>query len=206
MNQFALIGHLAPVVIPRQYQTMRASAELGVVIGKPAKNISSAQAMDCVFGYTIVNDMCSDSWKTIALDGKPESMMHEDITVFTARAATSYYSRSTDTFAAIGPWIVTKEEIRDPYNLLVYSRLSGVQRDRGYTQAMVNGIEQTLAFLSRMFTLQPGMIIHMGTMGIDGFTVESDMALSEDDYFEMEYEEIGALRNYVKDLRPINGR
>ena len=79
--------------------------------------------MDYVWGYTLVNDMCSDSWKTVALRGEDESRMHEDITIFTQRAATSYYSRSTDSFAAIGPWIVTKEDVPDPYNLMVWNRL-----------------------------------------------------------------------------------
>jgi 2-keto-4-pentenoate hydratase/2-oxohepta-3-ene-1,7-dioic acid hydratase in catechol pathway len=202
-NPHALIGHRARVTIPPQYSTMRASAEMGVVIGKPGRDVSPAQAMDHVYGYTMVNDMCSDSWKVVALGGKDESLMHEDITIFTQRASTSYYSRATDSFAAVGPYIVTKDEVPDPYNLMVWNRLSGVQRERGYTQAMVNSIERTVSFLSHIFTLQPGMIFHMGTMGIDGYTVEADMALGSDDYFEIEYEGIGALRNYVNDLRKV---
>lgn len=201
ITRYSLIGHMEEVIIPENYGTIRASAELGVVIGKPGRNIPAGKAMEHVFGYTIVNDMCSDSWKVVALGGRDEALMLRDITVFTARASTSYYSRSTDTFAAVGPYIVTRDEVVDPYNLLVYSRLSGVVRERSYTQAMVNGIEQTIEFLSRMFTLQPGMILHMGTMGIDGYTVEADMALGPEDYFEMEYEGIGALRNRVRDLR-----
>ena len=201
-SKHSLIGHNGRVDIPASYSTMRASAEMGVVIGKPGKYIPASKAMEHVFGYTLVNDMCSDSWKVIALDGKDERLMHEDITVFTARASTSYYSRATDTFAAVGPWIVTKDEVPDPYNLMVYNYLSGVMRERSYTQAMVNGIEQTIAYMSRMFTLKPGMIIHMGTMGIDGYTIEPDMLLGPDDYFEIEYEKVGKLRCYVNDQRP----
>lgn len=200
-NHHALIGHRARVTIPAQYSTMRASAELGVVIGKRGRNIAAHDAMDHVYGYTLVNDMCSDSWKVVALGDLDENMMHKDITVFTQRAATSYYSRSTDSFAAVGPCVVTKDEVPDPYNLLIWNRLSGVQRERTYTQAMVNSIERTVSFLSRIFTLQPGMIFHMGTMGIDGYTIEPDMLLGEDDYFEIEYEQVGALRCYVNDER-----
>lgn len=200
-NRHALIGHRGRVTIPANYNTMRASAELGVVIGKRGRNVSPVDAMDYVYGYTLVNDMCSDSWKVKALNGRDEGLMHKDLTIFTQRAATSYYSRSTDSFAAIGPYIVTKDEVPDPYNLLVWNRLSGVQRERGYTQAMVNSIERTVSFLSRIFTLQPGMIFHMGTMGIDGYTVEEDMLLDEEDYFEIECERIGVLRNYLNDLR-----
>ncbi|WP_340117721.1 fumarylacetoacetate hydrolase family protein [Pelagibius sp. 7325] len=200
-NHHALIGHRARVTIPAHYSTMRSSAELGVVIGKTGRNVSEAEAMDYVFGYTLVNDMCSDSWKVVALRGQDEALMHQDLTIFTQRASTSYYSRSTDSFAAIGPYLVTKEEVSDPYNLMVYNRLSGVQRERAYTQAMVNGIERTVSFLSRIFTLRPGMIFHMGTMGIDGYTVEPDMRFGTEDYFEIEYETVGVLRNYITDLR-----
>ena len=201
-SRHALLGHLARVAIPSQYSTMRASAELGVVIGKAGRDVTPAEAMNHVWGYTLVNDMCSDAWKVVALGDLDESMMHKDLTVFTQRASTSYYSRSTDGFAAIGPYVVSKDEIPDPYNLMVWNRLSGVQRERGLTQAMVNGIERTVSFLSRIFTLQPGMIFHMGTMGIDGYTVEADMRFSNEDYFEIEYEGVGVLRNYIQDLRP----
>jgi 2-keto-4-pentenoate hydratase/2-oxohepta-3-ene-1,7-dioic acid hydratase in catechol pathway len=201
-NHHALLGHRARVTIPSQYSTMRASAELGVVIGKAGRDVAPAEAMNHVWGYTLVNDMCSDAWKVVALGDLDESMMHKDLTVFTQRASTSYYSRSTDGFAAIGPYVVSKDEVPDPYNLMVWNRLSGVQRERGLTQAMVNGIERTVSFLSRIFPLQPGMIFHMGTMGIDGYTVEADMRFSDDDYFEIEYEGVGVLRNYIQDLRP----
>lgn len=201
-NSHALLGHRSKVTIPTQYSTMRASAELGVVIGRAGRNIAPANAMDYVWGYTLVNDMCSDAWKVVALGDKDESLMHKDLTIFTQRAATSYFSRSTDGFAAVGPYVVTKEEVPDPYNLMVWNRLSGLPRERGLTQAMVNGIDRTVSFLSCIFTLQPGMIFHMGTMGIDGYTIEADMRLGCNDYFEIEYEGIGVLRNYINDLRP----
>ncbi len=200
-NRHSLIGHCGRVNIPAQYSTMRTSAELGVVIGKPGRDVGYSKAMEHVWGYTLVNDMCSDAWKVVALGDLDENMMHKDLTVFTQRASTSYYSRSTDGFAAVGPYVVTKDEVPDPYNLMVWNRLTGKQRERGLTQSMVNGIERTVSFMSRIFTLQPGMIFHMGTMGIDGYTVEADMLLSPKDYFEIEYEGIGALRTYVTDHR-----
>jgi 2-keto-4-pentenoate hydratase/2-oxohepta-3-ene-1,7-dioic acid hydratase in catechol pathway len=203
-GKHGICAHRGTVIIPKNYATMRASAEMGVVIGKEGRNIPETDAMNYVYGFTLVNDMCSDSWKVVALQGADESMMHKDLTVFTQRAATSYYSRSTDTFAAIGPYIVTKDEIPDPYNLMVWNRLNGITRERGYTQAMVNSIERTVSFMSRILTLKPGMIFHMGTMGIDGYTIEADMQLGEDDYFEIEYERIGILRSYIKDLRNGN--
>lgn len=200
-NGHALLGHRARVTIPRQYETMRSSAELGVVIGKAGRNLSSEEAMNHVFGYTLVNDMCSDSWKVVAFGGEEESMMLKDLTIFTRRASTSYYSRSTDGFAAVGPWIATKDEVPDPYNLMVWNRMTGVQRERSHTTAIVNSVERVVSFMSRIFTLQPGMIFHLGTMGIDGYTVESDMFFGPEDYFEIEYECIGTLRSYINDER-----
>ena len=84
--------------------------------------------MDYVHGYTLVNDMCSDL-KIVALDGIDEAMMLTDLTVFTKRAATSIIL-STDTFTAVGPYLVTKDEVLDPYNLMVWNSLSGVVREK----------------------------------------------------------------------------
>ena len=201
INKHSIIGHLNTVKIPSHYSTMRSSAELGVVIGKEGSNVSYDEAMDYVWGYTLVNDMCSDSWKIIALEDQKEELMHEDLTVFTKRAATSYYSRSTDSFLSMGPFIVSKDEVPDPYNLMVWNRLSGHSRERGLTQAMVNGIERTVSIMSNVFSLKPGMVFHMGTMGIDGYTLEKDMKLTNEDYFEIEYEKIGVLKNLIKDNR-----
>lgn len=200
-NSNALIGHLDTVTIPKQYNTIRSATELGVIIGKEGKNISENKAMKHVFGYTIVNDMCSDSWKKTAFAGKSEDTMLDDLTIFTRRAATSYYSRSTDSFSASGPYIVTKDEIPDPYNLLVWCKLNGKIKERSYSQCMVNSIERVISFLSSFFKLKPGMIIHMGTMGIDGHTISEDMVLKKNDYLECEIEKIGTLKNFVKDLR-----
>ena len=157
--------------------------------------------MEHVLGYTIVNDMASDTWKDFHMKDKDDKLIDTDLTVFTARQATSVYSRSTDNFGPVGPSITTKDEVGDPYNLLIYNRLSGILRERSYTNAMVNGIEQTIHFLSQMFTLLPGSIIHMGTMSFDGYTVEEDMLLTHEDYMEIEIEKVGVLRNPVIDLR-----
>ncbi len=201
INKHSIIGHLSSVEIPSHYSTMRSSAELGVVIGKAGSKIKYSEAMDYVWGYTLVNDMCSDSWKVVALGDQKEELMHEDLTIFTQRAATSYYSRSTDSFLSMGPFIVSKDEVPDPYNLMVWNRLTGNLRERGLTQAMVNGIERTVSLMSNVFSLKPGMVFHMGTMGIDGYTIEKDMKLNNEDYFEIEYEKVGCLRNPVIDNR-----
>lgn len=203
-NKYSIIGHKGTVNIPSFYKTMRTSAELGVIIGKKGKNIDPKKALDHVFGYTLVNDMCSDDLKTIAFKKDKKFNRTSDLTSFIAVASISYLSRSTDSFIGIGPYIITKDKVPDPYNLMVYNRLSGHLRERSYTQAMINGIEQTISFFSNRFELLPGMIFHMGTMGIDGYTVEEDMKLNDEDYFEIEYENIGKLIVNINDKRKIS--
>lgn len=199
--QSSLMGHGETVTIPPFYKSFRAAAELGVVIGKGGRNIPYKEAMEHVLGYTIVNDMASDTWKDFQMKGRDDSLIDTDMTVFVGRQATSLYSRSTDNFGPVGPVIATKDEVGDPYNLLIFNRLSGEELERSYTNAIVNGIERTIHFLSRMFTLLPGSILHMGTMSFDGYTVKEDMPLTRDDYMEIEIEKVGILRNPVNDLR-----
>lgn len=196
-----LIGHMQPVTIPAFYRSFRSAAELGVIIGKPGRDIKADEALEHVGGYTIVNDICSDTWKDYAMSGEDERAIDTDMTVFGYRHVTSFYSRSTDNFAPVGPYLVTRDEVPNPYDLIAYNRLSGIRRERTHSQSIVNGIEQTIEFLSKMFTMRPGMILHMGAMSIDGYTVEEDMILTDEDYFEVEYEKIGRLRNPVNDLR-----
>jgi len=189
----ALIGHNEKVAIPKNYGTFRCGAELGVVIKKEAFRIEEEEAMNYVLGYTIVNDMTSDSWKEYLLELYGDNSKIR----FSGLLATSYYARSTDSFCPIGPWIVTKDEIPDPYNLLVYSKWNGIEKDRSFSNSMIIGIERTISFLSHMVPLYPGSIIHMGTMGVDGYTVLPEHFCGQNNFMEIEIERIGVLRNYV---------
>ena len=192
----SLVGHNQTAIIPKTCTSFRSAVELGVVIGKVVKNANEQEAYESILGYTCVNDMISNHWKDFVLKENPTEKPS-----FLEYLVASYYGRCTDTFGPVGPYIVTKEEVGDPYNLMMYARLSGVLRDRSYSNGMIIGIEQTISWLSKFMTLEPGTIIHMGTMGIDGFTVYEDQKLTENDYVEVEIEKIGVLRTYIKDLR-----
>jgi 2-keto-4-pentenoate hydratase/2-oxohepta-3-ene-1,7-dioic acid hydratase in catechol pathway len=188
-------GHLESVVIPPYYDEFRCASELGVVVAPGGRDIPREKAMDHVVGYTCVNDMVTNRWKddyTRNADSKPE---------FIDLCASSFYGRATDGFAPVGPYITTAEEVGDPYGLMVYSRLSGVLRDRSHTNAMIVGIDEAIGWLSRLVTLPPGTIIHMGTMGVDGYQVYPDQILGPDDYVEVEFERVGVLRNPIDDRR-----
>jgi 2-keto-4-pentenoate hydratase/2-oxohepta-3-ene-1,7-dioic acid hydratase in catechol pathway len=191
-------GHMETVTIPPAYSEFRCASELGVIVAPGGRDIPREEAMDHVVGYTCVNDMVSNRWKddfTRNTDSNP---------AFIDLCASSFYGRATDGFAPVGPYITTAEEVGDPYGLMVYSRLSGVLRDRSHTNAMIVGIDEAIAWLSRLATLPPGAVIYMGTMGVDGYQVYPDQVLGADDYVEVEIERAGVLRNPIDDRRRMD--
>ncbi|HDL01887.1 MAG TPA: fumarylacetoacetate hydrolase family protein [candidate division Zixibacteria bacterium] len=192
----SLSSHKGRVLLDENVTSFRCAVELGVVIGREAFQVSKAEALDYVYGYVCVNDMISNHWKAFTEVSSPNG--NPD---FKELLITSYYGRGTDGFAPVGPYIISKGDVGDPYNLMMFTRQNGVQRDRSYTNAMVVGIENTIEYLSRSITLYPGSIIHMGTMGIDGITIPEDIKLGHDDFVEVEIEKIGILRTYFEDRR-----
>lgn len=194
----SLSGHNQRVTLNESVTSFRCAAELGVVIGKKAFRIPPSQASEVIVGYTCVNDMIGNQWKSFAENSSPLKNP-----TFTELLITSYYGRGTDGFAPVGPCIASLDEVGDPYNLLMLTGQNGRRRDRAYTNAMVVGIETTIAYLSRFMTLYPGTIIHMGTMGVDGITLPADRRIDEDDFVEIEIENIGVLKTYFEDQRKI---
>ena len=192
----SLTGHKQRVLLKPSVTSFRCATELGVVIGKRGSNIRREEAMYYVFGYTIVNDMISNHWKDYAINSNPSN----DPT-FTEFLVTSYYGRGSDGFCPMGPTIVSKEEVADPYDLLMWTRVNGELFDRTHTNAMVVGIENAIEHLSAMFTLEPGSVIHMGAMGIDGVTIPEDKKLTQESFMEFEIESLGTLRTYFDDRR-----
>lgn len=191
-----LSGHQESVYIPKEVRSFRCATELGVIISKDARKVSADQAMEYVAGYTIVNDMISNHWKDFAQENNPQKSP-----AFLELLVTSYYGRGTRGFAPIGPYMVTKDMIPDPYNLLVHTRINHKDIDRSHTGAMVVGIEQAIEYLSQFMTLKAGSVIHMGTMGLDGVTLDAEVKLRSTDFVEMEIENLGILKTYFNDGR-----
>ncbi len=131
------------VLPPHQANIFHHEAEIAVVIGREAKDLSEANAMDAVFGYVVYND--------VSARGLGRSGIN------------SFLGKSFDTFAAFGPWIVTKDEIPDPQSLSVTVDVNGERRQDYSTADMERPIPELLSYISSVMTLHPGDVICCGT-------------------------------------------
>jgi len=163
----ALVGQGGDIECKPQYGRVHPEPELAVVIGKTAKNIAARDAYDYVFGYTIHNDITSptmraeDTFHYRAIHpkaGDPKAIEYVDTWV-------SYPGRykCCDTFACMGPWLVTKDEIADPHNLAVSCSHKDQLVTEDNTENLYYKIPEVLEFLSSHLTLLPGDIVSMGT-------------------------------------------
>ncbi|MEP2715475.1 fumarylacetoacetate hydrolase family protein [Pseudophaeobacter sp.] len=140
----AICGANDDIEIPRGSAATDWEVELGVVIGKEAKYVTEADALDHVAGYCVVNDLSERDYQI-----KHEGQWTK--------------GKSADTFGPIGPWIVTRDEVPDPQNLSMYLDVNGKRMQTGTTATMVYGVAHVVAYLSRFMSLQPGDIISTGT-------------------------------------------
>lgn len=140
----AICGPNDDVEIPRTSTKTDWEVELGVVIGKHAKYIDEADALDYVAGYCVINDISERDFQT-------------------QRSGQWVKGKSADTFGPIGPWLVTRDEIPDPQALPMYLEVNGNRYQDGTTATMVYGVAHVVAYLSQFMSLQPGDIISTGT-------------------------------------------
>jgi ureidoglycolate lyase len=140
----AITGPNDPVIIPRGSAKTDWEVELGVIIGKEARYVSEAEAMDHVAGYCVVNDVSERAFQT-------------------ERGGQWTKGKSADSFGPIGPWLVTRDEINDPQNLRMWLSVDGEKRQDGSTQTMIFGIRTLVSYISQFMSLQPGDIISTGT-------------------------------------------
>lgn len=161
----ALTGHRHPIELRPAFGLTHPEPELGVIIGQRLRHASPGQAMAAVFGYTIVNDITSvgmrqeDSF-TVRIF-KPG----EDGSISVGEAHTSYPGRykASDTFAPMGPWLTTREEIPDPAALTITCRLGERLVASDHTRNYVWSVPMALSHVSRTMTLLPGDVVSMGT-------------------------------------------
>ena len=133
-----------PVMLPKGSVKGDWEVELAFVIGKTAKAVSEADALDHVAGYMICNDVSEREWQL-------------------ERGQTWDKGKGFDTFGPVGPWLVTRDEIPDPQNLAMWLDLNGKRMQTGNTNTMIFNIRQLVAYVSFLFTLKPGDIITTGT-------------------------------------------
>ncbi len=176
----SVIGPGETILLPRAgANRVDYEAELAVIIGKKAKNVSPAEAPDYIFGYTCANDVSARDWQTERQKGQ------------WARG------KSFDTFCPLGPWIVTREEIPDPDNLSIRTILNNEVMQDSNTGRMIFPLATIISDLSRSLTLSPGTVILTGTPKGVGFSRKPPVYLKEGDEVAIEIEMIGRLENRV---------
>ena len=168
----AVTGPEENIIIPKDAETIFPELELCVVIGRQARHLPKEQALDAIFGYTIMLDVTARGYGS----GK-------------GLPGTRCVRKGFETFAPIGPWITTKDEIADPHNLWMKLWVNGELRQSAKTDAMVNDIATLVSYLSQVTTLYPGDLITTGNPD----SPEFQKKLEPGDTLKAEIEGIGAM-------------
>lgn len=174
--QDTLIGHDAAILRPHVSHHLDFEGELAVIIGKPGRNIPAEQALDFVAGYTCFNDGSL-----------------RDYQKFSVTAGKNFPSTG-----ALGPWMVTADEITDPAALTLVTRVNGTEMQRTGTAEMIHSVPSIIAFVSRFTPLEPGDVIATGTPEGVGHKRDPQVWLNAGDVVEVEISGIGLLRNSVR--------
>ena len=175
----AICGPNDTVELPRGSKATDWEVELGVVIGKQAKYINEADALDHVAGYCVINDISERDFQN-------------------KRAGQWTKGKSADTFGPIGPWLVTRDEVPDPQNLSMYLDVNGKRRQDGSTNTMVFGVAHLVSYLSQFMSLQPGDIISTGTPPGVGMGIKPEpVYLKVGDKMELGIEHLGVQHQNV---------
>ncbi len=173
----AVIAPGEPVVIPATSTQVDYEAELAVVIGRRAKNVSASHALEYVFGYTCLNDVSARDFQFA--DGQWQR------------------GKSCDTFAPMGPTIVTADELGDPHSQPIKLILNGMAMQDSNTDQMIFAVPELIEFLSRTITLEPGDVIATGTPSGVGFARKPPVFLKPGDEMVVDIAGIGQLNNPV---------
>ncbi len=166
------------VTLPPKSKKGDWEVELGVIIGTKAKNIKKADALKYVAGYCTINDLSEREFQT-------------------ERSGQWTKGKSYDTFGPIGPWLVTKDEVKDPQNLNMGLDLNGKRVQTGNTATMVFGVAHIVAYLSEFFTLMPGDIITTGTPPGVGMGMKPPIFLKPGDTMKIWVEGLGEQNQVV---------
>lgn len=173
----AVIGPGASIVLPKSSTQPDYEAEFAFVIGEGGRHIPASEWRQHVFGYTMLNDVSARDYQM----------------------ATSQWTmgKNFDTFAPMGPWIVTADEIADPHALDISLTLNGVQMQSSNTRNLIFRIPDLIAFLSSVFTLEPGDVVSTGTPAGVGYKRKPPVYLQPGDDVVVRVEGLGELRNPV---------
>jgi len=172
----SLSGPNDDIVIPRGSVKTDWEVELGVVIGTRASYVNEQEAMDHVAGYCIVNDVSEREYQS-------------------ERGGLWDKGKGCDSFAPVGPWLVTRDEVADPQNLKLWTEVNGVRRQNGSTQTMIFDVRTLVSYISHFMTLMPGDIIATGTPPGVGLGMKPPQYLKPGDTLRLSVEGLGEQNN-----------
>ncbi len=176
----AIIGPNDDVIIPKNAKKPDWEVELGIVIGKEARYVDEADAMDHVAGYCVVNDVSERHFQT-------------------ERGGQWDKGKGCDTFGPIGPWLVTPDEVPDPQNLKMWLEVDGHRYQDGSTKTMIFGVATCVSYVSQFMSLQPGDIISTGTPPGVGMGIKPEPVwLKPGNVMHLGIEGLGEQRQSVK--------
>ncbi len=169
----------APVPRPAGVLKLDYEAELAVVIGQTGYQVSEADALNHVAGYTVLNDVSAREFQ------------------FDISPAQTTFAKSMDAFAPMGPWLVTADEVPDPQQLDVLCWLNGAQVQHGHTADMLFPVRTLIAYLSQFMTLEPGDVITTGTPAGIGAFRNPPVYLQPGDRLRLEVTQVGAIEHGI---------
>jgi 2-keto-4-pentenoate hydratase/2-oxohepta-3-ene-1,7-dioic acid hydratase in catechol pathway len=176
----ALVGHKGDIVVPKVSQKVDYEAELVVIIGRPGRYIPRDQAMGHVAGYSVGHDVSARDWQ-LEKSGKQWMM-----------------GKTFDTFAPVGPMLVTTDEVPDPQALGIRLRLNGQTMQDSSTSQLIFPVDELVSYISQVFTLEPGDILFTGTPPGVGQARKPPVWLKPGDVVEVEIDGLGTLVNTVR--------
>lgn len=187
----ALTGSGQPIVLPRGHATMVDwEGEFCAVIGHPCYNVPAREALEYVAGYTMINDVSARDWVDAVFASTgimgPIAAWEENL-----------LGKQFPTFCPLGPAIVTTDEIPDPGDVRIRTKLNGVTMQDAHTSDLVFGVAELIAYYSQFYTLQPGDVISTGSPAGVGFGRDPKIFMHAGDTVEVEVESIGVLCNPV---------
>ncbi|KAK0074262.1 hypothetical protein PV326_012589 [Microctonus aethiopoides] len=175
-----IIGPTDDIILPSISEKVDWEAELAIVIGKTCKGLNNHDAENCIFGYTVAQDISARDWQKGKRNGGQFLL-----------------GKSMDTFCPLGPAVVTKEAICDINNLAVKTWVNGHLKQDGNTSELIFKPRDIVAYISQFMTLLPGDIILTGTPGGVGFARNPPEYLKKDDILETEIDGLGRLKNRI---------
>ena len=179
-NPHSVVGPEADIHWPAYSRRLDYELEFGIFVGRQGKNISEERAHDYIAGYTIFNDFSARDIQGREMNARLGPSKGKDF----------------DTGNALGPYLVTPEDVPDPYNLAMIARVNSKEWSRSTSTGMQFRFEELVAFISQEETLYPGEFIGSGAVG-NGCGLELDRWLKPNDVIELEVERLGILRNRV---------